>query len=203
MVKAHSSLTNKPATGCPENWAYGTVQINIAPAIRQKDIGTERGSLGREIGEFGLDHFDEGDDVGPVTHMASYQNVPDGYLPGMFFVLQLGVFVCLEEYRGINFSGRRKHGGTAPVCPTDHPMDLRSWAIRFVGIHYPPARIFSASVRASLAALPNNEAFFMAPEMVNTGYFHSSFRLLTIHLYINQTRRLVATGIHTQINLHS
>ncbi|KAJ7444114.1 hypothetical protein B0H11DRAFT_1747702 [Mycena galericulata] len=108
------------------------------------------------MGFFGGAHTDDNDSPGAYSHMTCNSDLPDGYDPGFFFILQLGVFVVLKKYQSVNFNGRRRHGGTPPIGIFGEK--LSAWAYRFVIIAYPPQRIVSGTGRLSLAALPNNEA---------------------------------------------
>ncbi|KAJ7159915.1 hypothetical protein C8R43DRAFT_947994 [Mycena crocata] len=146
LLQERSSFTNKPRTVTDDNWAYATLQ-NRRPCSRLRA------------------HIDNKDDCGYTTHMGFCHDIPRYYKPGMFFILQLGVFVLLEQYTGINFYGLWKHGGTPPLCPIGR--ELHRWAYRFVMISYPPKHMVNGTARFSLGALPNNELLLIAPEMVN------------------------------------
>lgn len=119
------------------------------------------------MGFFGGAQVDEDDDPGAYSHMIAHSDLPEGYEPGFFFILELGVFLVLDNYISINFNGRRKHGGTAPLGPAG--QRLIKWAYRFVVIAYPPRRIVNGTGRLSLGALPNNDAFLLPPEAINSG----------------------------------
>ncbi|KAJ7645076.1 hypothetical protein DFH06DRAFT_1476947 [Mycena polygramma] len=166
LLQQHSDFVNKPRTGSPDNWAYGTTQINIA-AAKMETADPENATLSADLATFGVGHIDGGDAPAYTTHMGCYHDVPKKYKPGRFHILQLGVFVLLEQYCGINFYGLRKHGGTASMCPLGGT--LRSWAYRFVAISYPPKRMVNGTARFSLAALPNEQALLIPPEMINAG----------------------------------
>jgi hypothetical protein len=99
------------------------------------------------------------------------EDLPEGeaYTPGFFFILQLGIFIVLDRYTSINFSGQRRHGGTPPLCGTGPNATLYRFAYRFVLIFYPPARMMNGTARYTLGAMPNNDAFIFPPEMLHAG----------------------------------
>ncbi|KAJ7776599.1 hypothetical protein DFH07DRAFT_766793 [Mycena maculata] len=173
LLKEHSELIGKPHTGSADNWAYSTVQNNIAPAKQETEMleaeifDKAHGSLSSDLGEFGEGHIDSHDHPVYDTHMASCHDVPSYYEPGLFFILQLGVFIRVTQYSGLSFTGLRKHGGTPPKCPIG--KELRSWAYRFVMIHYPAKRMLNGTTRYSLGALPKKEPLIVAPEWMHAG----------------------------------
>lgn len=75
------------------------------------------------LGFFGGAHIDKGDSEGALTEMIACNNVPeDGYHGGFFHLIELGVFVTLESFNCLFFSGLRLHGGTSPIC-----TDVAHW----------------------------------------------------------------------------
>ncbi|KAJ6542394.1 hypothetical protein B0H10DRAFT_1948013 [Mycena sp. CBHHK59/15] len=163
MIRRRSELLNKPSIGISNNWAYSTAQLNLAAAKKASDADI---SLGKDLGFFGGTHIDRHDAAGYYSNMTCNHDIPDDYEPGMFFILQLGVFVVLNQYCSINFFGQRQHGGTPPLCPLGRP--LYKYAYRFVVISYPPRRQVNGTARVILAALPNNEALILPPEILHT-----------------------------------
>ncbi|KAF8160474.1 hypothetical protein K438DRAFT_1619251 [Mycena galopus ATCC 62051] len=115
------------------------------------------------MGFFGGAHTDDADNCGSYSNMTCNSDIPKGYEPGFFFLFQLGVFVVLDKHLSVNFNGRRRHGGTPPIAPNG--VRLCAWAYRFVVIAYPPRKIMNGSGRLSFAALPNQQAFLLPPEM--------------------------------------
>jgi len=116
------------------------------------------------MGTFGGPHRDTKDNAGYFTHMMAMSDLPSGYDSGRFFILFPGIFVSLDEFVCINFSGLRMHGGTPPIAPEGaDPIELE-WAVRFVEIWYPPARQTSGDQRYALGGMPNNTTFFIPPE---------------------------------------
>lgn len=103
------------------------------------------------LGFFGGAHIDKGDSEGALTCMLACNNVPaDGFHGGFFHLIELGVFVTLETFNCLFFSGLRLHGGTAPIC-TDSALWVE-YATRLVFVLYPPRHIldnFSITALAS------------------------------------------------------
>jgi len=90
------------------------------------------------MGLFGGEHRDTKDNPGYFTNMIALSDLPDSYDPGCFFILYPGVFIKLDNFATVNFSGLRAHGGTSPYAPEGaDPVGFRS-ATRFAIIYYPP-----------------------------------------------------------------
>lgn len=84
--------------------------------------------------------------------MIACNNVPeDGYHGGFFHLIELGVFVTLESFNCLFFSGLRLHGGTSPIC-----TDVAHWvdyATRLVFVLYPPRHILNNFSITALASV--------------------------------------------------
>ncbi|KAJ6471549.1 hypothetical protein C8R45DRAFT_1104516 [Mycena sanguinolenta] len=167
-IRQRSELLNKPRIGGDENWAFSTEQLNLAAAREESKAFADGGSLSKDLGFFGGAHIDRGDAKGFYSNITCNHDIPDSYDPGMFFILQLGVFIRLKRYSSINFFGHRQHGSTPPLCPTGQVLFRHAY--RFVVISYPPRRTVDGTARVTLAALPNNAALIMPPEILHTGY---------------------------------
>ncbi|KAJ7179711.1 hypothetical protein C8R46DRAFT_1029153 [Mycena filopes] len=157
----------KPAVGARNNWAQSTQQLNLAACKRRCDACKKSGALSGDLGFFGGAHVDRNDAEAWYTNMTCNHDIPDNYDPGMFFILQLGVFVRLKRYSSINFFGHRKHGGTPPLCP-DGVTPVK-WGYRFVVVSYPPRRTVNGTSRVVLAALPHNQSLVLPPEVLHIG----------------------------------
>lgn len=75
----------------------------------------------------------------------------EGYHGGFFHLIELGVFVTLESFNCLFFSGLRLHGGTAPIC-----TDATRWvnfATRLVFVLYPPRHILNNFSITALASV--------------------------------------------------
>ncbi|KAJ6576001.1 hypothetical protein DFH09DRAFT_1078357 [Mycena vulgaris] len=167
MVRRRMELVNKPQIGGPDNWAYATAQLNLTPAQQATEDPEQNTPLSKDLDFFGGAHIDRKDAPALYSNMTCNHDIPDDYEPGMFFILQLGVFIELKQYSSINFFGQRRHGGTPPLSPLGTP--LYKFAYRFVVIYYPPNRMVNGTARVTLAALPNNEALIIPPEILHTG----------------------------------
>ena len=179
-ISVNAALINAPAMGSNDNIAYTAAQLNLSPAeshdsgmsasFAQYDQGSpftclQDGKLSATIGPFGAEHRDLKDNPAYYTHMLSLSDLPDNFDPGRFFILYPGVFITLENFACINFSGLRFHGGSPPRAPAGTPASVLEWAIRFCLIHYPPRGQTMGKQRFALGAFPNNDTFFVAPEM--------------------------------------
>ena len=69
--------------------------------------------LKEDLGQFSNAHFDSNDHPAYMTVMLSLPTGQHGGNTGYFHILQLGVYMKLKLYRGLVFSGHRKHVGTA------------------------------------------------------------------------------------------
>ncbi|KAJ6629426.1 hypothetical protein B0H10DRAFT_1939814 [Mycena sp. CBHHK59/15] len=108
-IKKHSELINKPIIGSTDNWAYATMQLNLAAAKCRlwTQVNT---SLSSDLGFFGATHVDKHDGASYYSNMTCDHDIPENYEPGMFFILKLGVFVILRKYSSMNFFGLCRHG---------------------------------------------------------------------------------------------
>ncbi|RDB29331.1 hypothetical protein Hypma_015020 [Hypsizygus marmoreus] len=159
-LRTHAALVNKPDLGIEGNYAYGTAQLNISVAKR-KTQDTEM----TDLGFYGKIHRDKLDHCAYFTHMVVHSDLPQDYDPGRFFIYGLGLYVVLENYTCINFSGLRKHGGQAPTAPRNEAP--KPWAYRFVVISYPPEMMMNGQAHSVLAALPNKKVFRLVREISN------------------------------------
>lgn len=103
------------------------------------------------LGFFGGSHIDKNDSEGGLTAMLACNNIPeDGFDAGFFHCIELGVFVTLESFNCLFFSGLRLHGGTAPTC-TDPALWVKH-ATRLVFVLYPPRHILNNFSITALAS---------------------------------------------------
>ncbi|KAH6902961.1 hypothetical protein BKA70DRAFT_1433938 [Coprinopsis sp. MPI-PUGE-AT-0042] len=161
-LREHANALNLPAIGCSGNYAYGTIQANIAHASDKEE------DLSSDLGEFGQAHRDSHDAFGYYSNMLANSQLPASYDPGYFHLVFLGVYCRLDQFLGFNFQGHWRHGGTPPRCPPQ--LDLAPHAVRFVTISYPPGKMMSGSSRVRLAEFPvknkpGPDALYITPEM--------------------------------------
>jgi hypothetical protein len=128
------------------------------------DMSTEMGQFGQKNG-----HIDQKDDPGGESAMLSLVSVPpdEGYEPGRFHLLSMGLYIKLDPFKLMGFSGLRKHGGTPPLSPPGKPP--ADSAYRIMVVMYPPASMLSQSAnhRAGFGSLPDGKIFALAPEMTS------------------------------------
>lgn len=182
-LRDYHELINAPSVGCPDNYLWPSWQLNIAPAQACADganrclrhcgiitvliLFTEE-SLASALGFFGGAHTDENDAAAGFSCMTVLSDLPDeeGWEPGRFHLLTLGAFVTLEPFLVVFFTGRLRHGGTAPLQPPGDVKPLPPWAYRLTAIGYPSRRIVEGDVRHALAALPHRkEPLYLTQEM--------------------------------------
>ncbi|KAJ3515080.1 hypothetical protein NMY22_g14544 [Coprinellus aureogranulatus] len=160
-LKDQTDLASVPHIGCDENWAFPSMQCNIAAAKRAESDA----ELGGEMGHFGDAHGDPGDAKGFFTTLLANPQLPAGYDPGRFFLLYLGAYTTLEPYKCLNFSGRQAHGATAPRAPPGvKPVND---AHRCNLIFYPPSSMTSGKSRHTLASHQDATPLYLTPEMID------------------------------------
>lgn len=127
-------------------------------------------SLRGDMGISGDAHEDIHDSEMSLSNMTVLSDIPEsdnderGYEPGRFHLIGLGIYVQLHAFQSIYFSGRLRHGGTAPLAPPGEPPC--SWACRCVVISYPSSLYVTGFIRQAFATLPfSNELLYLSPEM--------------------------------------
>ncbi|THH11569.1 hypothetical protein EW146_g7993 [Bondarzewia mesenterica] len=130
-MKMQVDLINVPTIGPPDNFYWNNLQLNLANAVAKDNAA----SLKSQLGFFGSDHLDRHDDPGGLTCAIWFSQLPLGYDPGRFHLLELGVFVKLQNIGSLYFCGLRRHGGTPSRAPKGEQP--KAWAIRCLGILYP------------------------------------------------------------------
>ncbi|KAJ2924570.1 hypothetical protein H1R20_g12521, partial [Candolleomyces eurysporus] len=146
------------AIGCDGNYAFNTVQCNIAYA------GT---AMTKQMGRFALAHRDGKDSGARYSNLMRVSRLPPNYDPGRIFLSGLGVYTRLERFRSMNFQGQRDHVGSPPTpLPGTMPS---STAYRIILVHYPPHRMASGVTRQRIASTPTGH-IYLAPEMRTTDF---------------------------------
>jgi hypothetical protein len=115
-----------------------------------------------DLGEFGMKHINQWDHIAFLSAMLFLSDIPIGYHPRIFFLYELGVYVCLQTSHGIVFSGLRYHVGTPPTLPPNTPP--ASWGTCLTAISYPPRHMDMTGCH-TIAAMPGGGVFNMTPEM--------------------------------------
>lgn len=149
MQESCWEINSLPAVGHECNKGYfSQLQINIAGVVEHdSSVG-----LDKNLGKAGAPHYDSHDCQQAYTCMFAMCNFAKyGIHPGMFHLLELGLYVELFNYRFIYFSGLHFHAGSPPRAPFGVPIP--DDAVRFVEIHYPNEHLLSGlSVPAVIAA---------------------------------------------------
>jgi hypothetical protein len=119
------------------------------------------------MGVFGMSHRDKFDDLSGSTCMISASSLPkdEGYKWGQFHLLAYGCYVVLNEFRVMNFTRLRRHGGTPPLSPEGTEPAPSAYRIMFV--LYPPSSMLSEVGRKviDLATVNKSDTFSITPEM--------------------------------------
>lgn len=130
-IKERLEAYNCPTYGPQHNIYHTSLQANFAspaPPGIQAD-------LSQHLGVAGGAHTDEHDDPMVPTVMTCTSNLRKGVHPGLFHILDLGIYVELERNTTVVFSGRHRHGGTAPFVPEG--MGQCDTDVRMTWISYP------------------------------------------------------------------
>ncbi|KAI0039292.1 hypothetical protein FA95DRAFT_1612685 [Auriscalpium vulgare] len=148
MMAMQAELVNAPRIGTYRNTCFGNTQLNVSPAVADDDAATD---LTEHLGDFGGPHFDGGDSVSGLSGMVSWPDLPAGYDPGTFHLIELGAYVVLDGLNMLYFNGLRLHGGTPPRAPRG--QEVVNSAYRLVVVCYPPSVILENHGITALAAL--------------------------------------------------
>ncbi|KAI0716827.1 hypothetical protein C8Q76DRAFT_616910, partial [Earliella scabrosa] len=91
-LKRQADVTNLPRVGCNENYAFPTMQLNIAATQPADALALPR--MKEDFGSFGGKHIDEHDCIGGYTSMITHSDLDDDDHPGYFIIGDLGIAVC-------------------------------------------------------------------------------------------------------------
>ncbi|KAI0057139.1 hypothetical protein BV25DRAFT_1920359, partial [Artomyces pyxidatus] len=150
-----ADLVNSPRVGCDNNTSFSTAQLNISPAVLYSDGST---NLKSSLGFFGGDHVDSNDSSAGLSNMFAHAHLPANYDPGLFHLLELGVFVRLDGFKLMSFNGLRRHGGTVPRAPIGEAT-VAPWAYRCVLVCYPSSAVVEDHGISALASLRPSDQF--------------------------------------------
>ncbi|KAF8972601.1 hypothetical protein BDZ97DRAFT_1913105 [Flammula alnicola] len=158
----NAELLNIPSVGVNGNSAFAAAQLNLAPTRPSTSVETLQDSMGSA----GEAHVDSDDSPGHYSHMAAVSDLPEGFDPGRFFVLYPGVFITLDPFSSVCFSGLRRHGSSPPIVPPAATADELSWATRVTLISYPPKGMTGDFQKRPLGALGLGNVLYTTPEMI-------------------------------------
>lgn len=131
LIDKHQEAYNSPTYGPQHNIFHSSLQVNIASPAPPG----QQANLVKHLGVAGGSHIDENDDPIIPSVMTCTSNLRDGVHPGLFHMLDLGIYVVLERTTTVVFSGRHRHGGTAPYVPAD--MGPCETDVQMTWISYP------------------------------------------------------------------
>lgn len=171
LFKECQEAFNAPCYGVEGNYLFNGLQFNFASPVMEGSANSLREDLGRA----GASHADLNDSPGHFTAMTCLSQLQDGIHPGLFHILDLGVYLELPRGVTVIFSGCHRHGGTAPIIPahmTRLPTD-----IRITCISYPNLKMFLRMGPLSLCAAPPScrvDDTMMTPAHVDEAKLYSN-----------------------------
>lgn len=174
LEKRHEAY-NCPTIGPTGGIFQTSVQVNIGSAPPPGQFTDNSAHLGVA----GAAHDDDNDDNIVPTVMTCTSHLRAGVHPGIFHGLDLGIYVQLDRTTTIVFSGRHRHGGTAPFVPDD--MEPCNSDIRMTWISYPNQQTLDRCGSLALASVPYNNPkldttsnTLFSPPQLDTGRLDAS-----------------------------
>ena len=125
------------------------------------------GNMAGQISFFGESHRDRNDFPGSLSCMIPTSDLQQRQFeePGRFHLLTRGVYVNLDPFCPIFFSGLLPHGGTSSIAPPGETAP--AWAHRSVFVAYSPQNIMNGTTRHSFTDIPRQAVpLHISPEMV-------------------------------------
>ncbi|KAF8575678.1 hypothetical protein K439DRAFT_1623418 [Ramaria rubella] len=153
-----ASIVGLPNLGVDDNVQFAAFQLNFSKCYEHGKVG----ALFQDMGFFGGMHVDAGD-ASYLSNLTILSDLPCEYYPGVFMLYKLGIYIRMDLFIGVNFSGLRLHRGMAPTAPPG--VEPVSWGYRFASVSYAPSRVMDMSSHQALAILPGGNMLFVTPEM--------------------------------------
>lgn len=210
-LQINQDLLNTPSVGVPGNAFFGSNQLNLAPAERERSselfiplplafwisnvLCVSAMTLQSSLGSAGSAHIDPMDSPSHFTNMTCLSDLPPGWDPGRFFVLYPGVFYELGDLVSFCFSGLWRHGGTPPLAPPEASDDQLRWASRVTIVGYPPTGSVTANQRRVLCADGIGGHFSVSPEMIVPEYVTTSYPCMRVLIVTGNCRHIAQTGL--------
>jgi len=150
--RERADIMNTPSFG--HSSARGLVnsgQVNLSGAQKPGNAHLLKESLGTA----GDAHIDSHDDKYSMTVIIPFGHLP-GCHPGLFFLMEIGIYFVMDNYTAVVFSGLRMHGGNSP-----RPCILHNWEeflTRLVYIAYANVGLAQRENVLSLAGQPKGGA---------------------------------------------
>ncbi|KAF8573673.1 hypothetical protein K439DRAFT_1624899 [Ramaria rubella] len=143
--------------GVDDNIHFVAFQLNFSKCYKHGNAA----ALRQEMGFFGGMHVDAGGHPAYLSNLTVLSNLPHDYHPGVFMLYELGVYIRMDAYTGVNLSGLRLHVGTAPTAPFGKKPDPSAY--RLCHVSYPPHCVMDMSSRQALGVLPGSNMLFNVP----------------------------------------
>jgi len=207
LQKSRWEINNLPAVGDDSNTGFfSQLQINLAGAQSHDSCS----GLNTDLGRAGCPHTDCKDCAQAFSSMFAMGNLHEyeDIHPGMFFFLELGVYVEMSNYRLIQFSGLHFHGGSPPRCAPGMPVPDE--ATRIVLVNYPndgltsglevPFVLGLSGPRSRVEVVPStryNKAHEAAMRTGPLNYIRDGPSMMSKDAYLTYTSRQIASLLET------
>ena len=136
LQQKRAEINNLPPIGHDSNRGFfSQLQVNLAGV---QDFGSTV-SLEGDLGRAGKAHYDCHDYPQGFTCMFCMSNFDSSSVhPGLFFFLELRIYIKMENYQLVYFSGLHFHGGSPPTSMSPNSLSDEDLArARVVAVLYP------------------------------------------------------------------
>ncbi|KAM5539810.1 hypothetical protein V8D89_006623 [Ganoderma adspersum] len=141
------------------------------PELRQvADLQADLLNIAPEkLSKFGGKHVDSHDSDAGVTCMVTDSDInEDSEEWGYFVICDLGIAIELRSFCVICFCSLHYHRGFMPTAKKGHVP--KPWSYHYTIVLYPSAPLLEGTSQVEYAALPKNNEFPLAPEMILPWY---------------------------------
>ena len=116
------------------------------------------------MGPFGRTHFDPKDYSGAFSNLVLMPDLLDNMDTSSLFILLAGIYIPLNSYVSVNFSGLHFHGSTPPLVPEG--TDIKGWEAKLNSVLYPQSTTLEGGALYPLVgSLDKKGILHTAPEM--------------------------------------
>ncbi|KAI0741221.1 hypothetical protein C8Q76DRAFT_791562 [Earliella scabrosa] len=165
-LKTQAELVSLPRVGSADNYAFPTMQLNIASARPADALANE--AFRKDLGQFAGKHIDFRDNPGGITTMISMHKLAADEDPGYFMIAELGVAIEQHGLVMTCFSGLLHHGSFPPTARPGKAPSPKS--VRFAPILYLSQAVMDGASMIAFSKTANNRVFNLTPEMLHPSH---------------------------------